>query len=76
MGVSLYDTQANTALENRDQALADVYELLEKDFKIQGCTAIEDKLQANVPETIAVRTTVLYSHYNVLFVFSPRVFQS
>lgn len=41
-------------LVNREAALADVYELLEKDFVIQGCSAVEDKLQNDVPQTIQV----------------------
>lgn len=45
--------QANTQIEDREQALSNVYDLLEKDLRIQGCSAIEDKLQNNVPETIS-----------------------
>ncbi len=48
--------EANTAVFNREQALSDVYELLEKGFLVQGSSAIEDKLQNDVPQTIKVRT--------------------
>lgn len=44
---------ASTALENRDERLEDVAELIEKNFVLLGATAIEDKLQEGVPETIA-----------------------
>ena len=44
---------ASTALSNRDEQLADVAELIEKNFILLGATAIEDKLQDGVPESIA-----------------------
>lgn len=46
-----YDVAA-TALSNREEKLADVAELIEKDLTIIGTTAIEDKLQDKVAETI------------------------
>eukprot|EP00026_Physarum_polycephalum_P000875 Phypoly_transcript_00876.p1 GENE.Phypoly_transcript_00876~~Phypoly_transcript_00876.p1 ORF type:complete len:1138 (+),score=165.10 Phypoly_transcript_00876:253-3414(+) len=46
--------EAVTSLENRAAKLAHVYEALEKDLLLVGITAIEDKLQDEVPETIAV----------------------
>ena len=38
---------------NREEMLAAVYEEIEKDMILIGATAIEDKLQDRVPETIA-----------------------
>ncbi|CAK8676704.1 unnamed protein product [Clavelina lepadiformis] len=45
--------QANTALEDREDRLSAVYEEIERDMILLGATAIEDKLQDGVPETIA-----------------------
>jgi magnesium-transporting ATPase (P-type) len=36
---------ASTALENREEALENAAELIEKDMIVLGATAIEDKLQ-------------------------------
>ncbi|XP_074532860.1 phospholipid-transporting ATPase ID isoform X2 [Halichoeres trimaculatus] len=44
---------ASTVIENRDEQLAVLYEEIEQDLKLLGATAIEDKLQEGVPETIA-----------------------
>lgn len=44
--------EAKTALVGRDQKLEAVAELIEKDLKLIGATAIEDKLQEGVPECI------------------------
>jgi phospholipid-transporting ATPase len=41
------------AIQNREQQLMDAAEEIEKDLEILGATAIEDKLQLGVPETIA-----------------------
>ena len=46
-----YD-EAATSLSNREEKLADVAELIEKDIRIVGTTAIEDKLQDKVADTI------------------------
>ena len=43
---------AKTSLVDRDGKLAEVGELIEKDLRLLGCTAIEDKLQEGVPECI------------------------
>lgn len=43
---------AITALTNRDQLLEDVAEVIEKEMRIVGATAIEDKLQEGVPTAI------------------------
>ena len=40
-------------LEDRDVQINAAYELIEKDLDLIGSTAIEDKLQDGVPETIA-----------------------
>ncbi|KAI5941490.1 Phospholipid-transporting ATPase IC [Manis javanica] len=44
---------ASIASVNRDAALDKVYEDIEKDLILLGATAIEDKLQDGVPETIS-----------------------
>ena len=44
---------AKTALSGRDDAIAAAAEAVEVRLQLLGCTAIEDKLQAGVPETIA-----------------------
>eukprot|EP01137_Pigoraptor_chileana_P025686 Opistho-2@95508 len=44
---------ANRSLADRDQALDAVYELLESNLRLLGATAIEDRLQDGVPQTIS-----------------------
>ncbi|MBN3296332.1 AT8B2 ATPase, partial [Amia calva] len=44
---------ASTSLENREDSLAALYEEIEQDMMLLGATAIEDKLQEGVAETIA-----------------------
>ncbi|CAL8280034.1 unnamed protein product [Merluccius merluccius] len=44
---------ASVATRGRDAALDQVYEQIENNFLLIGATAIEDKLQDGVPETIA-----------------------
>uniref|UniRef100_A0A8C4EZE2 Phospholipid-transporting ATPase n=1 Tax=Dicentrarchus labrax TaxID=13489 RepID=A0A8C4EZE2_DICLA len=44
---------ASTVIENREDQLAVLYEEIEQGLKLLGATAIEDKLQEGVPETIA-----------------------
>uniref|UniRef100_A0A3P9D402 Phospholipid-transporting ATPase n=1 Tax=Maylandia zebra TaxID=106582 RepID=A0A3P9D402_9CICH len=44
--------EANTALEDREGKLDQLYEEIEKDLLLLGATAIEDKLQDGVPQTI------------------------
>nr|XP_046249228.1 probable phospholipid-transporting ATPase IM isoform X1 [Scatophagus argus] len=44
---------ANTVIENREDQLAVLYEEIEQGLMLLGATAIEDKLQDGVPETIA-----------------------
>lgn len=43
----------STVIENREEQLVALYEEIEQDLKLLGATAIEDKLQEGVPETIA-----------------------
>ncbi|NXK47435.1 AT8A2 ATPase, partial [Chauna torquata] len=45
--------EASTLLKDRTQKLEECYEIIEKDLLLLGATAIEDRLQAGVPETIA-----------------------
>uniref|UniRef100_A0A3P8WK56 Phospholipid-transporting ATPase n=1 Tax=Cynoglossus semilaevis TaxID=244447 RepID=A0A3P8WK56_CYNSE len=45
--------EAQVTMVDRDAALDHVYEEIEKDLMLIGATAIEDKLQEGVPETIA-----------------------
>uniref|UniRef100_H3DDW4 Phospholipid-transporting ATPase n=1 Tax=Tetraodon nigroviridis TaxID=99883 RepID=H3DDW4_TETNG len=44
--------EASTELEDRESKLDQLYEEIEKDLLLLGATAIEDKLQDKVPETI------------------------
>uniref|UniRef100_A0A8C3XKA7 Phospholipid-transporting ATPase n=1 Tax=Chelydra serpentina TaxID=8475 RepID=A0A8C3XKA7_CHESE len=45
--------EASTILKDRTQKMEECYEIIEKDLLLLGATAIEDRLQAGVPETIA-----------------------
>lgn len=42
----------STSMENREEKVKETYEEIEKDLKLAGATAIEDKLQDGVPECI------------------------
>ncbi|EPX72943.1 phospholipid-transporting ATPase [Schizosaccharomyces octosporus yFS286] len=44
--------EANSALHNRNEKIDQVSNLIERDLSLLGGTAIEDKLQEGVPETI------------------------
>lgn len=44
---------ASTAMTDRDHKVAEAAELIEKNLILLGATAIEDKLQDEVPESIA-----------------------
>ncbi|XP_078534375.1 phospholipid-transporting ATPase IA isoform X4 [Lissotriton helveticus] len=44
--------RASTGVQNRALKLEESYEMIEKNLQLLGATAIEDKLQQNVPETI------------------------
>uniref|UniRef100_A0A8B9GD54 Phospholipid-transporting ATPase n=1 Tax=Amazona collaria TaxID=241587 RepID=A0A8B9GD54_9PSIT len=45
--------ETSTVLKDRAQKMEECYEIIEKDLLLLGATAIEDRLQAGVPETIA-----------------------
>ncbi|KAH9519100.1 Phospholipid-transporting ATPase ID [Bulinus truncatus] len=45
--------EASTSMDDRDAKLDEVYEEIEQNMILLGATAIEDKLQDGVPETIA-----------------------
>ncbi|XP_065672695.1 phospholipid-transporting ATPase ID isoform X3 [Hydra vulgaris] len=45
--------KASTAMEAREEKLMQAFEMIEKNLTLIGATAIEDKLQDHVPETIA-----------------------
>ncbi|XP_037000446.2 phospholipid-transporting ATPase FetA-like [Artibeus jamaicensis] len=47
-------TEACLSLENRENKISTIYEDIEKDLMLLGATAIEDKLQDGVPQTIEV----------------------
>ncbi|XP_072228680.1 phospholipid-transporting ATPase ID-like [Leuresthes tenuis] len=44
--------EASTAMEEREERLDQLYEEIEKDLILLGATAVEDKLQDGVPQTI------------------------
>ncbi|KAJ1656786.1 hypothetical protein IWQ61_003703 [Dispira simplex] len=44
--------QAQCAISHREERLSEVAEWIETDLELLGCTAIEDRLQDQVPETI------------------------
>ncbi|XP_038598456.1 phospholipid-transporting ATPase FetA-like isoform X2 [Tachyglossus aculeatus] len=48
--------EASTALEEREEKLSMLYQEIESNLLLLGATAIEDKLQDGVPETIATLT--------------------
>nr|XP_020146062.1 phospholipid-transporting ATPase IB-like isoform X2 [Microcebus murinus] len=45
--------KASITLHNRIQRMEECYDIIEKEFLLLGATAIEDRLQEHVPETIA-----------------------
>eukprot|EP00891_Asterochloris_glomerata_P006425 jgi/Astpho2/6425/e_gw1.00093.28.1_t len=46
--------EASVSLKGRDEKIAKVAEEIERDFKLLGATAVEDRLQDGVPEAIAL----------------------
>lgn len=44
---------AQSSIANREEEVDRVAQTIEKDLTLMGCTAIEDKLQDGVPESIA-----------------------
>ena len=49
----LFFDKAACSLHNRQKLLSDSYDLIEKNLELVGATAVEDKLQDDVAETIA-----------------------
>ncbi|GAB1604721.1 phospholipid-transporting ATPase ID-like isoform X1 [Argonauta hians] len=45
--------EASTSMQNREEKVNDLFEEIEQNLTLLGATAIEDKLQDGVPETIA-----------------------
>jgi len=45
--------EATVALEDREEKIAAISDEIEQDLRLLGATAIEDRLQDGVPETIA-----------------------
>ncbi len=43
---------ADNNIKNRDSELAKVFDKFERDLVLLGATAVEDRLQEKVPETI------------------------
>ncbi|XP_061468769.1 phospholipid-transporting ATPase ID-like isoform X3 [Rhineura floridana] len=46
--------EASTALHERDEKLSELYEEIERGLMLLGATAVEDKLQDGVPQTIEI----------------------
>ncbi|XP_071751591.2 phospholipid-transporting ATPase ID [Centroberyx gerrardi] len=44
--------EASTAMDGREERLDELYEEIERDLQLLGATAVEDKLQDGVPQTI------------------------
>ncbi|XP_018612805.1 probable phospholipid-transporting ATPase IF isoform X1 [Scleropages formosus] len=44
--------EARTALQHRDERLAEAFDFIERDLELLGATGVEDKLQEKVQETI------------------------
>ena len=44
--------EANMSLENKDKKVEEIYDQMEQNVYLIGCTIVEDKLQDKVPETI------------------------
>ena len=51
--IYIHKCSHSTSMENRDDKLSEVYEEIEQNMTLIGATAIEDKLQDGVPDTIA-----------------------
>ncbi|KAM3847610.1 phospholipid-transporting ATPase ID-like isoform 2-T4 [Vipera latastei] len=46
--------EASTSLQDREGKLSKLYEEIERDLQLLGATAVEDKLQEGVPQTIEI----------------------
>jgi phospholipid-transporting ATPase len=49
-----YDALRTSKAKNREEEILKLFDDVEKNFTLIGCTAIEDKLQEGVPETIGL----------------------
>ncbi|XP_018022182.1 phospholipid-transporting ATPase IB [Hyalella azteca] len=63
--------EASTALEDREKKLEDAAQLIEKNLQLLGASAIEDKLQDQVPETIAALLLALLVNLSISSRVSP-----
>ena len=70
----IYD-QANATINGRVEALDQAAELIEKDLFLLGATAIEDKLQEGVPDTIHTLQMAGIKVLGVSFIFPRRFIQ-
>lgn len=72
--------EAKTSLSGRDEKVAAVGDLIERNLLLLGCTAIEDRLQEGVPEAIerlanaGIRIWVLTGDKQVRPVPAPSIF--
>jgi magnesium-transporting ATPase (P-type) len=57
-----YDTIRTKKVKSKEEDLMKLYDKMEQGLKYIGCTAIEDKLQDGVPETIEILRN---AHINV-----------
>jgi magnesium-transporting ATPase (P-type) len=53
--------EAENAIDDREERVMEAYETVEKDLIYAGCTAIEDKLQDELPETIEYLLNVRFN---------------
>lgn len=69
---AIYD-QAAATINGRGEALDKAAELIEKDMLLLGATAIEDKLQDGVPDTIhtlqmaGIKVRIMSFHYSCMY---------
>jgi phospholipid-translocating ATPase len=68
--------KAKTELVDREVAVEKACELLERDFYLTGATAIEDKLQVDVADTISVTFRYLFSFPSNFFIVITRSWYS
>jgi phospholipid-transporting ATPase len=52
--IDKYDKLRTSKAKNREDEILKIFDDMEKNFTLIGCTAIEDKLQDGVPETIGL----------------------
>lgn len=61
--------EAANLIDGREEAVEKICDKMERDLSLVGCSAIEDKLQEGVPETIAYLLAVCW--LPPLFCFWP-----